>query len=109
MTAPKKKPEPGAKPEYQVIEDKLYVQTEEGELIFPLRLKTKLIRGIRNQDVDEIDQFFLILDGIGAKETIDKVDELDIIKTTEIVMRYFEEFSKLQEASLGESSGSSSS
>lgn len=102
-------PQPPSKPKFIVIENKLVVQTEQGELKLPLQLKTKLIRSIRSAGVDEMDQFFLILDSIGAEDALAKLDELDILDTAEIVAKFFAEFQSRQEARLGELSGSQSS
>lgn len=113
MTAPKAakpKAEAGTKPEFLVIERKLYCQTTEGEIILPLGFKTRIFRELTTGDQAPIDQFFTLLDSLGDKATVAKVEELDIIDTMRIVAKFFEEFAALQEVtSLGESSGQSAS
>jgi hypothetical protein len=106
MTAPKTAPE---KPKFQVVGDTFIAQTtDQGELAIRLNFKFKLLRRVRDSGGDEIDQFFNLLDGIGDQETLDKLDELDAIEATELIGAYFREFGERQQASLGESSRSSS-
>lgn len=94
------------KPKYQVVDNTFYAQTEEGEIAVRLRFKTKLIRSLRDQNGDEIDQFIGLLDGIGDKKSIEQIDELDIFDTAELVSEFFKAFEQKQGARLGESSGS---
>lgn len=85
----------------------LVAHTERGDLLIPLRFKTRLLREVKNQ-VDEMDAFFAILDGIGEQALVDELDELDIADTTAIVAAWFGQVrDRLGAQSLGESSSSS--
>jgi hypothetical protein len=105
MAAPKT-PAP-EKPRFQVVGDTFIAQTEQGELSIRLRFKFKLLRQLRNNGGDQIDQIFSLLDGINDQETAERLDELDTFEAIELVVAYFNEFNKRQQASMGESSGSS--
>jgi hypothetical protein len=114
MTTPSKstakKTPAGDEPEFRVVENNLHViTTTEGELVLPLKVKTKLFREISTEGSTELDQFFLLLDGIGDAGTVDKIDELDIFETNKIVARFFQEFEAKAQATLGESQRSSNS
>lgn len=98
---------PAKKPQYFVAGSTFFAQTEDGELRIPLRLKTKLVRAIRDLAGDELDQMFAILDGIGDAETAAALDELDIFETTGIAMAYFRAWGERQQASVGEAQRSS--
>ncbi|QJU52929.1 hypothetical protein SCB71_06300 [Herbiconiux sp. KACC 21604] len=99
------------KPKYQVVDGKLHAQTPEGEIILPLRFKTKLIRAardIKNGQGDELDQFFYIIDALGDFDTLAVIDELDFVEeTTPLVMEFFKAFGEQQRATTGESRASS--
>jgi len=109
MAAPKT-PAP-EKPRFQVVGDTFVAQTsDQGELSIRLRFKFKLLRQLRatgDTGADQIDQIFTLLDGINDQETAAKLDELDTFEAIELVVAYFNEFNKRQQASLGESSSSS--
>jgi hypothetical protein len=108
MSTPKTTPEPGTKPKFLVVEDKLIAQTSNGELKLPLKVKTKVFREIKELP-DELDQLFALLDGIGDTETAAALDELDIFETQDVVEKFFEEFQTKAKARVGESSRSSGS
>ena len=92
---------PASKPRFFVAGSTFFAQTDEGELRIPLRFKTKLLRQIRDLP-DEIDQVFALLDGIGDKATAEKLDELDVLDTTETAAAYFQAWQEKNEARLGE-------
>lgn len=98
MTAKKTPDTVPEKPKFLVVDSVLYAQTAQGELKFPLSIKTKVIRSIREAGVDQMDQFFLILDSLGDKATIARVDELDFMDTAEIIAKFFAEFEEIQKA-----------
>jgi hypothetical protein len=103
MTA-RKTTAPVEKPRFQVVDEKFIAQLSEGgEIRVPIRLKTKLVREVMIGDKDEMEQFFELLDGIGDAETADKLDELDIIETLEIVAEFFKAFGEKAKATPGES------
>jgi len=79
-----------AKPEYQVIGTNLYVQTSDGEIVLPLRFKTKLFRQLAH-GTDEMSAFFAILDNVGSPEVVEALDELDLAETSRHMERWWEE------------------
>jgi len=98
------------KPKYIVIGDNLVCQTSDGELSFPLRFKTKLLRQLGTfRDLDETDQLFWLLENVGQKAVAERLEELDVFETLGIVGEYFRQFEKRAQAAKGESSGSQSS
>lgn len=102
-----KKPSP-TKPQYAVVDDKFVAQTSEGEIKIPLRVKTGLVRRIRDLPGDELDQLFALLDGIGDKTTPAIIDELDFATETMPLSReFFVAWAGVQGATPGESSRSS--
>lgn len=97
------------KPKYMVIGNTFYAQTADGELTIPLAFKTKLLRKLRSTEaVDEIDQVFILLDGLGDKKTAEALDELDVFETTAFVSKFFQAWEEKNKASLGEAQRSSS-
>lgn len=92
---------PAKKPKYFVAGDTFFAQTSDGEMKVQLRLKTRLVRAIRQVD-EEIDQFFALLDGLGDADTVARLDELDIFETGAIAAAYFQAWQEKNEASLGE-------
>lgn len=103
-----KAPEPEF-PQFRLVEKNLHVLTStQGELVLPLQVKTKVFRRISEID-DEMTQLFAILDDLGDEDTPRKLDELDIFETQQIVGRFFDEFAKKAQATVGESQRSSNS
>lgn len=97
-------------PQFRLIEKNLHVLTStQGELVLPLQVKTKVFRRISEIDDDEMKQLFAMLDELGDADTPRKLDELDIFETQQIVGRFFEEFAKKAQATVGESQRSSNS
>lgn len=111
MATQKKKPEPGVKPEFQVVEDKLYCQSDAGEIVLLLDIPFKYLRKIRGAEAndDELEQMMTILSLLGDKQAIERLESLGTFKVMRIVARYFSEFGKLQESAMGEFSGSQNS
>jgi len=104
-----KKTPAGDEPEFRIVENNLHViTTTEGEIVLPLKVKTKVFRALSELD-DEMKQLFAMLDDLGDAETPQKLDELDIFETQKIVARFFEEFQAKAQASVGESQRSSNS
>ncbi|MDQ4502184.1 hypothetical protein [Sinomonas sp. ASV322] len=97
---------PAPKPASQVVEDSLHFQTSEGEVVIPLRFKTKLLRRIRK--MDELDAFFEVIDNAAGQETAELIDELDSLETAGIVEAFFKAYQEKVDATLGESRRSSS-
>lgn len=105
-----KKTPAGDEPEFRVVENNLHVvTTTEGEIVLPLKVKTKVFRKIAEDDGDEMKQLFSLLDQLGDDRTPEILDELDIFETQAIVKRFFDEFTQKAQASLGESQRSSNS
>jgi len=104
-----KKTPAGNEPEFRIVENNLHViTTTEGEIVLPLKVKTKVFRAISEID-DELKQLFALLDDLGDSHTPAVLDELDIFETQQIVARFFEDFQKKAQASVGESQRSSNS
>lgn len=103
MTAPKKTPNPD-KPALYVVEDKVYWQTTEGELVISLVVTTGTMRKMRASDDDGFDQLF---EYIIPKNLHAAIDKIDSVETGVMVKFWFEAFEARQAARLGESSGSS--
>lgn len=105
-----KKTPSGTEPEFRVVENNLHViTTTEGEIVLPLKVKTKVFRKIAEDEGDEMKQLFGLLDELGDEQTPAILDELDIFETQSIVARFFEEFTAKAQASVGESQRSSNS
>lgn len=95
------------RPRFLIVESNLHVQTsKEGELVLPLDIPTKVFRQIGGEQ-EELDQLFSILDALGDQDASDKLANLGILETMGIVTRFFEEFSKKAQATMGEASRSS--
>ncbi|HEY8589607.1 MAG TPA: hypothetical protein VIL55_08655 [Naasia sp.] len=94
------------KPQYMVVGDHFYGQTDEGEIRIPLRFRTKIFRAIRDAG-DEVDQLFALLDNLGEADTAAKFDELDVLDTMEFATVYFQAWQEKNEARLGEARRSS--
>lgn len=95
------------RPRFLVIEAKLHVQTSsQGELVLPLDIPTKVFRKIGG-DQEELDQLFSILEALGDSTASEKLENLGILETMGVVVRFFEEFEKKAKASMGESARSS--
>jgi hypothetical protein len=94
------------KPSHLVVDNVFIAQTSQGELRIPLQFKTKLLRAIRDSG-DELDQLIALLDGIGDKESIALIDELDIFETVQHVTQFFEAFQEKHDATVGEARRSS--
>lgn len=108
MTARKPSTPPVAKPRFQVVDDKFVAQLSDGnEVKLPLQVKTKLFRQISKATDDELGMVFMMLDGIGDQESSDKLDEVDIFETQEVVSAFFEAFTAKAQATTGESGRSS--
>jgi hypothetical protein len=96
---------PAEKPPFLVVENTLKCQTSEGEISLPLAFKTKLLR--RFGQLEEMDAFFLIVDEVAGPEVSAVIDELDIMETTGIMVKFFSVFQERVQATMGELQGSS--
>lgn len=103
MATPKKAPNPD-KPDLYVVEDKVYWQTTQGELVIPLVVTTGTMRKMRASPDDGFEQLF---EFIIPKSLHAPIDKIDFVETSAMVKFWFESFEARQEARLGESSGSS--
>lgn len=107
----KKAPIPASEnaPRYQVVDGTFVFSDadEHGDIRIPMRFKTKLLREVTREDLDEMGQLFALLEGIGSEDVADRLGEMDIFDTMEVVSGFFEEFEKIAEARLGESERSS--
>lgn len=108
-TVPVFKNAPKNKPQFMVVGDTFVAQTADGELKVPLRFKTRLFRQLLKSDADEVEQFFLLLEGIGDDTTLEVIDELDIFESAKIAAAYFQGWKEKQQATPGESRRSSRS
>lgn len=93
-------PTPAEKPQFLVVENSLKCQTSEGEISLPLKFKTKLLRQFGQ--LQEMDAFFLIIDEVAGPEVSAVIDELDIMETTEIMVKFFSVFEERVQATVGE-------
>lgn len=112
MTA-KTTPEPGPKPDFQVVEHSLYCQTDEGEKVFDLRLslaKIESFMGIPKLDIEnEKLPFYIIANFLKPDEKSAVEDMLDGAKALALVMEWMNRVGERLGASLGESQPSTSS
>jgi len=100
--------EPGeTRPQYYVIGDTFHAVTSDGMLTVPMRFKTGLFKKVMGSDGDNIELFLMLIDGIGDKDTIAQLDELDIFETGDLAMTYFQAWREKQDASVGEAQRSS--
>lgn len=96
------------KPPYMVVENNFIAQTSQGELKIPLAFKTKILRQLRaSEAIDEVDQVFILLDGLGDKKTAEQLDELDVFETITFATTFFQAWEEKNKASMGEASRSS--
>lgn len=111
MTTPRKTPEPGSKPKFQVVESKLYYQTNAGdELALDLDLPMGVVLDALKAGVSQEEQFSAMLAKLGDEKTLRRFRDLgSISEGMPLVVRFFEEYAKAAGASLGESSGSARS
>lgn len=107
----KKAPVPASDnaPRHQVVENTfIWPDTEQGDIRIPLRFKMKLLRKVNAmKDADEIDQLFMLLDGLGDTRSQEQIDEMDVFDAKDLIEAYFEEFEAKNEARMGESRRSS--
>lgn len=113
----KPKPEPGPKPDFLVVEDHLYCQTNEGEKVLDLRVslpKLELFMSMDELDIPDSKSHRWIMENIlnpEDKKTLDSM--LDGAKALNIITRYVNTLGERMGADLGtdlgESAGSSDS
>lgn len=104
-------PHGGERPPILRVGDELICRTSQGELRIPVRLTTRLLRGMLAAGDDEIAQLELMLESLSSDPaTAAKVDELDPIdETFPILAAWGEALSeKVGAHRLGESQASSS-
>lgn len=104
-----KKPEPGPKPKFLVVEKHLKCQTDEGELSIDLRIpieRLELFMDMEDIPSEQMPKF--IRDNVLWPEDREQILNLrDGADAFEILMKCVEEIGKRMGASLGESGGSS--
>lgn len=100
---------PRTKPQLMVVGETFIAQTSDGELKVPLRFKTKLFRQLLKSDGDEVEQFFMLIEGMGNTDTLEAIDELDIFESAKIAASYFRAWREKQQATPGEPRRSSRS
>lgn len=74
--------------------------TSGGKIMLPLDLKVKVLRKLRqaqrnDDDFDDLDFFYLILENAGDENTLAAFDECGNIEAGKIVETYFEQWQKL--------------
>jgi hypothetical protein len=105
------KHEPGGKPRFLVVENKLHYQLNAGgemvlNLDLPMGIVLDAIKGATSQE----EQFVAMLDALGDRETLEKFRTLgSISEGMPLVVKFFDEYARLAGASLGELSGSAPS
>lgn len=106
MAQPKR--EPGIKPRFLVVENKLHYQMNSGgelvlDLDLPMGIVLDAISGAQTQE----QQFVAMLEALGDTATLTKFRQLgSISEGMPLVIRFFDDYAKLAGASLGELSGS---
>ncbi|MDQ0735333.1 hypothetical protein [Arthrobacter agilis] len=111
MTDPKKKPEPGPKPKFQVVETNLKCQTYDGEKSVSLLVPfDRLMQMMKIDDVEETEAPEFIMNSIMSEDDAKMLRGLsDGAEAIQILMQFSEALGKRFGASLGESQGSSDS
>ncbi len=102
---------PGPKPPFQVVEDTLKCQTENGELSLSLKVKFGTIRQLAkvSGSGDQFAEFDFLMEHIFTEEQNAFLDELDAADTAEILVKFSGALAERMSASLGESKRSSTS
>lgn len=113
MTAPKSTAAktPGPKPAFQVVEDTLKCQTENGELSLSLRVKFGTIRKLAQVSAsgDQFAEFDFLMENIFTEEQNARLDELDSAAAATVLVEFSNALAERLKASLGESKRSSTS
>ncbi|WP_394254706.1 hypothetical protein [Pseudoclavibacter helvolus] len=104
-----KAPTAPEKPRFIVVEYNLHYRTNAGEeIVFNLDVPSGVMEKVAGGDQGEAEMFSSILQGMGDEHTLDQWRKLGFLSEGfPVVMRFFEEFAKLTEASVGESQRSS--
>lgn len=110
MTARKSPPEPGAKPQFLVVEDNLHYQSKRhGEIVLNLDFPFKIMLDAMDKSEEEADQFVTMLEALGDTQTIRKVKDMGSLEAMRLIRRFFAEFEKAAGADSGKSESSSDS
>lgn len=111
MGTPAQNPEAHAtKPKYLVINDVLIYQAKAGdELKFDLDFPGEVFEKVMTSDIEERDQFMLMLEAMGDERMATRVRKMGALEQTRLITRFFKEFGKAVGADMGESDGSSDS
>lgn len=97
-----RKPEPGPKPEFLVVEETLKCQTKKfGEISVPLDVSSEQM--IELMELSEQQQFKYLCENLFPEQ----VRKLPFLQGFRIFTKYFEVLGELAGAPVGESSGSS--
>lgn len=101
----------GPKPAFQVVEDTLKCQTENGELSLSLKIKFGVIRGLAQVSGtgDKFAEFDYIMQTLLTEEQNEALDDLDSADAAEILTEYASALATRLTARLGESKRSSTS
>lgn len=104
------------KPRFLVVEANLHVQLSTGyEVLLKLDPPAKVFREVMNGQgaggdaAEDVDQLFQMLALLGADDVVEKLEDLGILETMGITLRFFDEFQKKAQALMGEASRSSRS
>lgn len=102
---------PGPKPRFQVVENTLKCQTENGELSLSLKIKFGTIRQLAkvSSSGDRFAEFDFLMEHIFTEEQNACLDELDSSDAAEILVEFSNALADRLKASLGESKRSSTS
>lgn len=95
------------KPQYMVVGEKFFAQSEQGEVCLPMHFKTKQFRTMP-PDLELLGQLWHLIDG--DTKTQEQLDELDIEDARDIARKFFQAYTERQAVRrLGESRSSSRS
>jgi hypothetical protein len=98
------------KPQFFVINDTLYYQAKAGdELKFDLDFPGEIFEKVMTDDLEQRDQFLLMLDALGDGAMVARVKKMGALEQTRLIIGFFREFQKAAGATVGESDGSSDS
>jgi hypothetical protein len=98
------------KPLFFVINDFLYWQAKSGEeLRLNLDFPQSVLQKVMDEDLDERGQFLAVLEMLGDKATVAKVQKMGALEMMRLVTVFFAEFEKGVQAPLGKSESSSDS
>jgi hypothetical protein len=98
------------KPKFQVVENSLKCQTENGELSLSLSVKFSTVRKLMSgEDKTQFEEFEFFMSEIFTEADNKAIDALDVADAAEILTEYSQALANRMQVSMGKSVGSSDS